>query len=137
VSGSDSSIRVLSFSMASQTVISARVLLWKDAADRSNPRPGQAPLLLRCRRPMGRCRRHVPRWPGSDSSIRVLSFSMASQTVISARVLLWKSWRAFRLKKEAEEKGLYEQSEFDKEKDKTNFRQYEDASDRVTRRSGC
>ncbi|KAJ6169293.1 hypothetical protein N7497_002136 [Penicillium chrysogenum] len=34
-------------------------------------------------------------------------------------------------KKEAEEKGLYEQSEFDKEKDKTNFRQYEDASDRV------
>ncbi|KAJ5501261.1 Inositol oxygenase [Penicillium expansum] len=34
-------------------------------------------------------------------------------------------------KKEAEEKGLYEESEFDKEKDKTNFRQYEDASDRV------
>ncbi|KAJ5194129.1 Inositol oxygenase [Penicillium cf. griseofulvum] len=34
-------------------------------------------------------------------------------------------------KKEAKEKGLYEESEFDKEKDKTNFRQYEDASDRV------
>lgn len=35
------------------------------------------------------------------------------------------------MKKEAEEKGLYEESEFDKEKDKTNFRQYEDACDRV------
>ncbi|KAJ6012143.1 hypothetical protein N7522_002498 [Penicillium canescens] len=34
-------------------------------------------------------------------------------------------------KKIAEEKGLYEESEFDKEKDKTNFRQYEDACDRV------
>ncbi|KAJ5143847.1 Inositol oxygenase [Penicillium bovifimosum] len=31
----------------------------------------------------------------------------------------------------AEEKGLYEESEFDKEKDKTNFRQYENACDRV------
>ncbi|OJJ46651.1 hypothetical protein ASPZODRAFT_66253 [Penicilliopsis zonata CBS 506.65] len=29
------------------------------------------------------------------------------------------------------EKGLYEESEFDKEKDKTQFRQYEDACDRV------
>jgi hypothetical protein len=29
------------------------------------------------------------------------------------------------------EDWVYEQSEFDKEKDKTNFRQYEDASDRV------
>ncbi|KAJ5747569.1 uncharacterized protein N7511_009265 [Penicillium nucicola] len=34
-------------------------------------------------------------------------------------------------KKIAEEKDLYEASEFDKEKDKTNFRQYEDACDRV------
>ncbi|KAJ5739283.1 hypothetical protein N7533_012067 [Penicillium manginii] len=34
-------------------------------------------------------------------------------------------------RKEAEEKGLYDESEFDKEKDKTNFRQYEDACDRV------
>lgn len=32
---------------------------------------------------------------------------------------------------EAQEKGLYEESEFDKEKDKTGFRQYEDACDRV------
>ena len=34
-------------------------------------------------------------------------------------------------KKIAEEKGLYEESEFDKEKDKTRFRQYKDACDRV------
>ncbi|OJK03687.1 hypothetical protein ASPACDRAFT_1863152 [Aspergillus aculeatus ATCC 16872] len=33
--------------------------------------------------------------------------------------------------KEEKEKGLYEESEFDKEKDKTKFRQYEDACDRV------
>ncbi|KAJ6002456.1 DUF706-domain-containing protein [Penicillium sp. IBT 35674x] len=32
---------------------------------------------------------------------------------------------------EAQEKGLYEESEFDKAKDKTGFRQYEDACDRV------
>ncbi|KAJ6103688.1 Inositol oxygenase [Penicillium sp. IBT 16267x] len=32
---------------------------------------------------------------------------------------------------EAQEKGLYEESEFDKEKDKSGFRQYEDACDRV------
>lgn len=35
------------------------------------------------------------------------------------------------MRKEAEERGLYDESEFDKEKDKTNFRQYEDACDRV------
>jgi inositol oxygenase len=36
------------------------------------------------------------------------------------------------MKKEQEqEKGLYEESEFDKSKDKTGFRQYEDACDRV------
>ncbi|KAJ5569758.1 Inositol oxygenase 1 [Penicillium hispanicum] len=33
--------------------------------------------------------------------------------------------------KKEQEKGLYEESEFDKEKDKTAFRQYEDACDRV------
>ncbi|KAJ5232568.1 inositol oxygenase [Penicillium chermesinum] len=35
------------------------------------------------------------------------------------------------MKKQAEERGLYDETEFDKEKDKTNFRQYEDACDRV------
>ena len=34
-------------------------------------------------------------------------------------------------KKMAEEKDAYEKSQFDAEKDKTKFRQYEDASDRV------
>ena len=35
------------------------------------------------------------------------------------------------LKKQNAEKGLYEESEFDQSKDKTQFRQYEDACDRV------
>lgn len=35
------------------------------------------------------------------------------------------------LKDTLKEKGLYEESEFDKSKDKTQFRQYEDACDRV------
>lgn len=42
-----------------------------------------------------------------------------------------KKQQAAEKKQEEEEKGLYEQPEFDQDKDKTQFRQYEDACDRV------